>query len=151
MLIYISLLIGASFSIIYSFELEVQSLHPVSAQLLGFVTLTLPVFFYFYWSESSKQRGTFGKRKMGIELHAKSKNAILLRNVFKFLPWEIAHTGVHWVVYYSLQEMETPIWVWLFLIVPQLVAAVYFVSLLRSKGQVSLYDNWAETKVQFKA
>lgn len=150
MLVYISLLVGASFSITFAFNLNPQNLHPFFAQLLGFVTLTLPIFFYFYSSEIGQQQGSIGKQKMGIQLSTKNRKAVLLRNIYKFLPWEIAHTGVHWVIFYSLKGINTPFWVWAFLITPQLMAVIYFISIIKSNGKSSLYDHYAKTSLQRK-
>ncbi len=72
---------------------------------------------------------------------------ILIRTVLKLLPWEIAHWGIQWMAFYVKNEMEPPIWVWVVLIVPQVVAFFYFVSMLYTRGTLSLYDAIAGTKV----
>jgi len=68
-------------------------------------------------------------------------------NILKFLPWEIAHIGVHWIVYYSNTGTDIPIWVYALLILPQIVVFGYFISLIIYKGEYSFYDKIANTKV----
>ena len=126
-------------------------LTPISGQFLGFISLTLPVFFYFFLSEKGNHRATIGKRIMNISICSQSDNIeprILLRNILKFLPWEIAHTGVHWIVFYSKYENEVPIWVWIVLILPQIIMVVYLVSIIISKGESGIYDSISNTKIK---
>jgi uncharacterized RDD family membrane protein YckC len=127
------------------------NLTPISRQLLGLIALTLPVFLYFYLMEKSGSRATLGKKAMGISICSISENIepkILLRNILKFLPWEIAHAGVHWVVYYSYSENDVPLWVWLLLIIPQIIMITYLLSIILSRGETSLYDRMANTKLK---
>jgi len=126
-------------------------LTPVSGQLLGFFSLTLPVFFYFFLSERSKSGATIGKRVVKIRVFnmgSNSNNSFLLRNILKFLPWEIAHTGVHWALFYSETKMSVPIWVWITLVLPQAVALSYLLSVIISKGYGSIYDKIANTRIK---
>ncbi len=123
---------------------------PLQGQLIGFATLTLPVFLYFYFTEKSKFRATIGKRIMNIIVT--NDNSILGRKVFvrnflKFLPWEIAHLGIHWIVYYSKLKSTPPDWVLIALILPQIIVVGYLISILLYKGQYSLYDKVANTKI----
>ena len=126
------------------------NINPILGQFVGFFTLTLPVFLYFYLTERSIYKGTIGKRVMGISViinqQGSSRN-ILIRNILKFLPWEIAHIGVHWVVYYSKMEIAPPNWVWVVLILPQIITFGYLISLVIYKGEYSFYDKIANTKV----
>ncbi len=150
MLVYIALLLGATLSLVHFLNYTPSSLQPLKGQLIGFFTLTLPVFFYFFLSESGTKKGSLGKQKMGIQVNGDAVN-LLVRNVLKFLPWEVAHTGVHWMVFYQLQEIEPPTWVWVLLILPQVVAFTYFISLLISGGKGILYDQLAGTSVSLNS
>ena len=139
---------------IYLFDSPVSnaSYAPLYGQAIGFLSLTLPVFLYFYLSERSNFGGTMGKRVMHIQVVLSTQThdrtlKIFLRNLLKFLPWEIAHTGVHWLIYYSENSIETPLWVWFSLILPQAVVLGYIVSIVSSGGKSSLYDTLAKTKV----
>ncbi|MDX2066905.1 MAG: RDD family protein, partial [Haliscomenobacter sp.] len=110
-------------------------LSPVAGQLIAFSTLTLPVFLYFFLQEKSARKGTIGKRALRLQVvmiqdSANHTRGILIRTVLKFLPWEIAHWGIQWMAFYTKKGMELPIWVWIILVVPQVVAFFYFVSML---------------------
>lgn len=145
--LYALLLFGMTM-ILNSSEL---ALTPISGQLLGFFSLTLAVFLYFFFSEKGRHNATLGKRIMNISVTAQSKNKqarILHRNILKFLPWEIAHTGVHWMVFYSNDQIDVPIWVWMLLIFPQIVMVTYFISIVTSKGESSIYDKISNTKIE---
>ena len=132
-------------------NLKDLALTPISRQFLGFISLTLPVFLYFYLSEKGSHRATIGKRMMNISVFYESDSAkprILQRNILKFLPWEIAHTGVHWIVFYSKYKNDVPVWVWILLILPQIIIVIYLVSIVVSKGESSIYDKIANSKIK---
>jgi uncharacterized RDD family membrane protein YckC len=135
------------------FEVRQGGLHPYLGQLIGFLTLTLPVITYSYLTETSKWKATIGKRILKLTVltsENKTKKNVLLRNVLKYLPWELAHTGVHWIFYYESIGRETPIWTWIILIVPQIMVFIYFVSIVISKGQSSVYDRISATRLHLK-
>ena len=125
-----------------------QNMGPVSGQITGLLSLTIPVFLYFYICEQSPAGATIGKRVFKLKVVSPhGRNSIFVRNLIKFLPWEIAHAGVHWVMYYSRQGTETPVWVFALLVVPQVLGVLYIVSLFHSKGSGSVYDSIAGTRV----
>lgn len=128
------------------FSIDLNMGAPVKNQLLAFFLLTLPVFLYFYLSEIGARRATFGKRALRIKVS--SNGNIFLRNLLKFLPWEVAHIGVHQVVFYDQQQLETPIWVWILLILPQIIVLIYLMSTFLSKGKKSVYDQIAKTRIE---
>ena len=133
------------------FKISPENSHPVFSQLIGFLTLTLPVFTYFFLSEKGSKKATVGKRKLNLYIdnsNSKWKNGIFIRNIFKFLPWEIAHTGVHWVMYYSGNAIQTPQWVWVALIIPQVILIFYLTSIFYYKGESSVYDMIAGTRIK---
>ena len=144
-LIYAALLFGVSLLIT-----EPQPMHPVKAQLLGFFTLTLPVFLYSFLLEKSAKRATIGKRIMKLSIQYNNPIDIAQRNFLKYLPWEIAHTGVHWIMFYSWSELEIPLWVWIITYLAQVLALVYFISLFRAKGTKTLYDFLAGTRLVYR-
>jgi uncharacterized RDD family membrane protein YckC len=126
--------------------------NPIIGQLIGFFMLTFPVVTYSYLTEKSNWRGTVGKKLQKLIVltdQNKSAKNILIRNVLKFLPWELAHTGVHWTMYYNSNGIETPLWTWVILILPQVFVLGYFVSILISKGESSIYDKISNTKILY--
>jgi uncharacterized RDD family membrane protein YckC len=127
--------------------------NPIIGQLIGFLTLTFPVVTYSYLTEKSNWRGTVGKKLQKLIVltdQNKSAKNILLRNILKFLPWELAHTGIHWTIYYTSNGIETPLWTWVILILPQVFVLGYFVTILISKGESSIYDNISKTKIVYR-
>ena len=75
---------------------------------------------------------------------------IVLRNILKYFPWELAHAGVYWIIYFESLHLETPLWIWILLIAPQIVVGIYFVSIILSGGRASLYDTISGTSIQVK-
>lgn len=139
--------------IITSAEPNPQTISPFKSQLIGFFSLTLPVFLYFFLTENSNRHATIGKRMFKIEVasypaHALTTRKIFIRNLLKFLPWEVAHTGVHWLVYYNRDSAGTPVWVYAILTIPQLIMILYFFSIVFSGGRRSTYDSVAGTIVE---
>ena len=124
--------------------------NPLIGQFINLITLTLPVVAYAYFTEKSAWKGTVGKRYRKLKVvtaQNTSNKSILVRNLLKYLPWELAHTGVHWSVYFSSNNVETPIWAWIFLVVPQFIAIVYCISIVLSKGHSSTYDHISNTRI----
>ncbi len=140
-LVYAFLLLLATISL---FSVSDFSLSPIEGQLIGFLSLTLPVYLFHCLMEKSVRKATLGKRFMKLRVEGEH---IWLRNALKFLPWELAHTGVHWLIYFENQEIEPTLWAWLFPIGAQLLALIFYVSILLTKGSSSVYDKWAKTKV----
>lgn len=137
---------GILFLIVRLFNLEITG--PVSGQIIGFFGLTIPVFLYFSLAERSPAGATIGKKVFKLKVISQySRNRVILRNLLKFLPWEIAHTGVHWIVYYSRQGTDAPAWVFVLLVVPQVIMLFYIASVVYSKGTGSVYDHIAGTRV----
>lgn len=128
--------------------------NPYIGQLIGFMTLTLPVITYSYLTEKSNWKGTIGKRLRKLIVVTdpqKSTINVLSRNILKYLPWELAHTGVQWIIYYTSNGIEVPLWTWVILILPQIIAVVYLISIVISKGRSSIYDNISKTQIVFLA
>ena len=148
---YILILIYGTVLYFITIQFGAKNLSPIEGQIVGFVSLTLPVFLYFYLTENSLQHATLGKRIQKIRVNTSNQqSSVLKRNFIKFLPWEIAHIGVHWISYFSNHSINPPLWVWIVLIVPQITVLYYMISILRSKGKGSLYDDFAKTEVVVK-
>ncbi|MFD2566245.1 RDD family protein [Pseudotenacibaculum haliotis] len=151
-LVYVVGLYLAS-TLLHSLNVDLSFESPFHQQLLGFFTLTLPVFLYFFLNEKYRS-STVGKRLMDLVIQKnvlEKKSNIFLRNLLKFLPWEIAHTGVYFLFYFDKHNQEIPIWLWFVLIVPQIVILIYLLSILFSKGKSSLYDLIANTKISLRS
>lgn len=144
-IIYAVLLFLGSTLLQNHFNVDLNFGSPIKNQTLSFFTLTLPVFLYFFLSEKSNRKATIGKKIMGINVAIlkNQNNSVFLRNFFKFLPWEIAHIGVHQIVFYESVSTET----WFLLILPQIIVCWYLLSVIMSKGKSSFYDKLSNTEV----
>lgn len=135
------------------FDIRQADLNPYFGQLIGFLTLTLPVITYSYLTEKGNWKATIGKRVLNLIVltpENKTNKSILIRNLLKYLPWELAHTGVHWIIYFESVGRDIPIWAWIILIVPQVLVFVYFISIILSKGQSSVYDRISGTRLHLR-
>lgn len=127
---------------------------PWQSQLLGFVTLTLPVTLYFAFCEGLSG-ATFGKRRLGLSVtgHAGAPLPLgrsLLRSAAKFAPWELAHTAVHRLVWWTADGVtltaEQLVWVASFYGASLLLAALYLLSLWVGTRRTP-YDRLAGSQV----
>lgn len=145
------LLFGASTFITSNFDINIEKIHPFKAQTISFITLTIPTFLYFYLSEISNKKASIGKRVMKLFVESDTlesrKNSVLKRNILKFLPWEIAHTGIHWMNYYGFENPNIPVWIWIIIITSEVIAVIYLVSIFYYKGSKSVYDSLSKTIV----
>lgn len=87
---------------------------PWQGQLLGVVSLTLPVVSYFAFSEWLAG-ATLGKHLLSLRVAELSGNRLtlprsLVRSGVKFLPWEISHTALYRVI----QPDTSALWPYLF-------------------------------------
>lgn len=147
-LLYACALFGVMAALSQMGVVVLGSVHPVQGQLIGFFTLTLPVILYCILFESGQRHATPGKRVMKIEVTATplTTREIVLRNIIKFLPWEFAHAGILWINY--INTPETPLWIWLLLIGPQVLIVIYIMSVVATKGSRSVYDLIAGTRIR---
>ena len=151
-LLYIIFLFGSTVFLSYAFGFSLNADAPVRGELIGFLTLTLPVILYFTFSENSKYAGTLGKRKYGLSvvgnnLSKATFSKLLLRNAIKFLPWELAHFFVFQLFHYSRMKVNTPSWVMAGLVISQMLALVYLVQLIFNKQHRSMYEILSGTMV----
>ena len=119
------------------------------AQLSGFLLVTLPVTLYFALSESSPQRATWGKRRLGLQVTDYDAERIsvwrsLVRTTLKFIPWEIAHTFV-WTIAFS--PADTPAWVNVSIILVYALIGLNLAFLIFTKKHQTIYDLLAKTCV----
>lgn len=120
-----------------------------TAQATGFAVLTLPVTLYFAIAESSVWQGTWGKRRLGLQVVDRAGKRLgfgrsFLRSAVKFLPWELGHYAV-WQFRSPAGETESQATV--ALIVVYGLLAVYIALPLVTASRRSLYDYVAGTQV----
>ena len=127
---------------------------PWEAQLLGFVALTLPVTLYFAVSEGVVG-ATLGKRVFGLVVRNLSSAPLLLRrslirSAVKFVPWELAHTAVYRLVFWTAEGEPLPSWQVGFLSVfyaLSLSLAAWFTFSLFWGERRTFYDRMAGSRV----
>lgn len=122
---------------------------PYSAELTGFLLLTLPFGLYFAICEASSWSASIGKRVMKLRVVDSSTgkqlrfSQSLLRNAIKFLPWELAHLAIwHAFVFASgLQYVAMGA-----LTLSYILIIAYIVGLVRRRHR-TMYDWCSHTKV----
>jgi len=107
-----------------------------------FLTISLPTWIYFAWSESSERQATLGKRLLKLRVTDTHQEPIsfqraFIRTLIKLIPWELTHV----VLFFP-----TPIWtdpnpsprLGLFLVYPLLV--LYMLSMIFTPRKRSIHD-----------
>lgn len=116
----------------------------VTSQLIAFFTTVLPITLGFAWMEYRYPFGTIGKRKRNLKVSYKNNSftSSLLRNVLKFLPWQIGHFGVISAMYNDYSVM------W-FMIgnIGFLLAIVYILMVIFNKSHRHIPDILAGAKI----
>ena len=121
---------------------------PWLSQGVGFMTMTLPVTLYFSFLESSKFRASLGKRVVGLRVATTHGNQLglgrsLVRNVLKFVPWELGHLAAQ-QAFFSGDE-GIAVWVYLPMALSLMIPLWWFTSLLL-QGRAP-YDSWTGARV----
>jgi uncharacterized RDD family membrane protein YckC len=129
-------------------KLELRGLTtPGARQLVGALTLTLPVALYFAIAEASARQGTVGKLATRLKVTGLGGERLgfarsLLRTGLKLLPWELAHAFVHRVP----KTGEVPAAAWIAFASSLLLAGVYLAGIVSPRGR-PLYDVIAGARV----
>jgi uncharacterized RDD family membrane protein YckC len=120
---------------------------PAGWDAYAFLTLILPVGLTFAFADASPRRGTWGKRRQGLQVVSHHGQRItlarsLLRQAVKLGPWQVAHTAV-----FQLFAGSTSVLSWVLAITPQalVLASVTLVIVLRPPR--ALHDLIARTRV----
>lgn len=118
----------------------------IQSQCLVFLTSVLPIILLFTYLDY-KNNGSFGKAKAGLELvyQKKTVQASLIRNVIKFLPWQLGHMGTIHGFYSNFDKLSI-----IFSISATLLAASLLAMTLFRKDKRQLGDLLACTQVQLK-
>lgn len=95
-LVIVVYLIGLAvvIGVIYFFIGRVPQYTVIQIQLFVTFTTVIPIIVIFTYMEYRFDQ-TFGKKVANIKLHYKNKTVwkALLRNIIKFLPWQLGHIG----------------------------------------------------------
>lgn len=93
-LIYLLILFGVNMGIHLGIWGYILSFSELQSQLIAIVTSVLPIILIF--SILDYKKGSIGKRKANLKIYYRHKSfkVSMLRNIIKFLPWQLAHIGV---------------------------------------------------------
>lgn len=120
---------------------------PWVGQAIGLVTMTLPVLLYFSVLESSRWRGSLGRRALGLRVETPAGERLplrraLLRNAIKLAPWELGHLGAQQAFFAG---DELPTWVGVVLLASMLGPLVWVAAIVAT-GRAP-YDRAAGSRV----
>ena len=145
-LAYLALLFFGSMLFYIIFFNGIPEFTEIQSQCLAFFTSVLPITLLFTFLDY-KNDGSFGKVKAGLELvyQKKTVQASLIRNVIKFLPWQLGHMGTIHGFYSNFDGLSI-----ILSISATLLAVVLLVMTMFRKDKRHLGDLLAHTQVQLK-
>lgn len=118
----------------------------IQSQLIATITSVIPIIIIF--SILDFKKGSIGKQKVGLKLYFKKREFkySVIRNIVKFLPWQIGHMATIHGVYTGFDSIITII---LQIIALALLVTMFLMGILR-KDKRHLGDILAGTQVQHK-
>jgi len=145
-LAYLVFLFLCSMLIYMIFFNGVPEFTEIQSQWLVFFTSVLPIMLLFTFLDY-KNDGSFGKVKAGLELvyQEKTVQASLIRNVIKFLPWQLGHMGTIHGFYSEFDVLSISL-----SISATLLAVLLLVMTMFRNDKRHLGDLLAHTQVQLK-
>ena len=145
-LAYLLILFLGSMLIYIIFFNGIPEFTEIQTQWLVFLTSVLPIILLFTYFDF-KNNGSFGKAKAGLELvyQTKTVQASLIRNVIKFLPWQLGHMGTIHGFYSNFDGLYI-----ILSISATLLAVLLLAMTLFRKDKRHLGDLLARTQVQLK-
>ena len=145
-LAYLVLLFLSSMLIYIIFFNGVPEFTEIQSQWLVFFTSVLPIMLLFTFLDY-KHDGSFGKVKAGLELvyQKKTVQASLIRNVIKFLPWQLGHMGTIHGLYSDFDVLSI-----ILSFSATLLAVLLLVMTIFRKDKRHLGDLLARTQVQLR-
>lgn len=155
-LAYIVILLCVTFTAHYFFTEHLPNtslVNPWLGEMIGFVTLTLPVALYFILTESGSRQASIGKRVARIVVSNKdgakaSLRQIVIRTVIKFLPWELAHVSIYHLVAANQSGQMLSIAINIGLFVSNLLFLVYVLTIIFRHDHGGPYDMVAGTTLR---
>lgn len=123
----------------YHFVLEVTPLFDErTSQWISFLTTVFPIIIFFSIKEAKKPYASPGKKKVGLRVFYRSNpiRSSVVRNTFKFLPWQFGHFSVIRGIYDGFDSAYVLIFYGLAVILP----IVYILMVLFRKDHQHLPD-----------
>jgi uncharacterized RDD family membrane protein YckC len=115
---------------------------PWNMELYVLLTISLPIWMYFTLLESSRVKGTLGKKWLKIQVENTDGSKLtfakaFVRTLLKLLPWELAHIGVIFPT--PMYYLENPN-LRALTMVGIILFIIYFLSIWFSKKSRAVYD-----------
>ena len=122
-----------------------------TAELLGFLLLTLPVVLYFAILEASPWQATLGKRALGLIVVRDSRGRLpfgraIVREAVRFLPWELSH-ALLWRIALAPDRGSMPAWATFGFAGVYLLVFAYLATLFIGSQHRTIYDRLAGSYV----
>ena len=117
----------------------------LQSQLIATITSVIPIIIIF--SILDFKRGSIGKQKVGLKLYFKKREMkySVIRNIFKFLPWQIGHMATIHGIYTEFDIIS----IILEIIALTLLITMFLMGILR-KDKRHIGDIVAGTQVQYE-
>ena len=130
----------------YKFVLkEIPQFTEIESQWISFLTTVLPITVYFIVKESRKPYASFGKNKVGLKIIYDSNpiRGSIIRNIFKFLPWQFGHLSVIKGIYSGFDSTFVLVFYGLAIVLP----IVYILMVIFRKDHRHLPDLLSGSRV----
>ncbi len=146
-LLYMIILFGISMFVYFVILDSIPMFNELWMNLVS-LTLIVPVVLFSIITESSKKHATLGKIKMKLMVASVESDTvklwqIIVRNIIKFLPWQIAHMAIFHC--FTLQWEFTPLWTAVMIIVD--ILPFIWIGFLFRKDHRGIHDLIAKTVV----
>lgn len=143
-LLYLVLLFGVSMAVYQLFFKGIPKMNEPQSQLIALLTSVIPIILIFTYLDYSKD-GSIGKQTAGLKLVYKHKTfkASFIRNLIKFLPWQIGHMSTIHGIYTGFD-----IWAIILFFMSIGFAVLLLLMGLMRKDKRHLGDLLAHTQVQ---
>lgn len=145
-ILYLSLLFVVIMVGYYLFFKGIPKVSELQSQMIALFTSVIPIILIFAYLDYKKD-GSIGKQKAGLKLFYKNKSfkASLIRNLIKFIPWQIGHMSTIHGIY-----TEFDIWaIMLFFISIGFGLLLLLMGIMRDDKR-HLGDLLANTQVQYQ-
>ncbi|MDO4241119.1 MAG: RDD family protein [Microbacteriaceae bacterium] len=143
-LAYLLLLFAVSMGVYSLLFRGIPSIGELETQLISAFLSVIPIILIFSYLDYAKS-GSIGKRIAGLKLVYKRKSvqASLIRNIIKFLPWQLGHTSAIHGIYSGYDGIAVALSVASMALAFVLICMIFF-----RKDKRHLGDILAKTRVQ---
>lgn len=145
MSVYIITLAGIALSIYYLFFGGIPEINQLTSQVIAALTTVIPICIFSTIYEMKSEYGSIGKKKMGLKVLKESTSIYrpFIRNIFKFLPWQLAHIAVISGIYTEFSSITFIV----FYVISILLVVLYVVQVFFTKEHKHLPDIISKSKV----